>query len=301
MDMKKEYKTWILLGILITVGFLSFFVLAKKFSDVRTYDWIFAILDEKKANVLGLTASSTVIANAISFIPGDAGMPLANQFTNLSSWLVLVLIVLYVEKYALTAIGYIVFKFVIPLTMLGFAANLFIKSPLINRLMAKILTLGVVLMLLVPTSAGITKMIDDTYEESMNIKADEIINADEEKEEIVEEETPVEENKEDRKWYEKVGDWFTEMFNSAKDAVTDAAETVSSGSTNLINRAKKALDEFIEATVVMVVTSCVVPLLTLLLLLAVMKIVLNVDVGTPRVPMKGTLIKSHLKSGNEIE
>jgi len=70
-------------------------------SDVSTYAEIIKTLDEMKGTVMGLSAASTTVANAISLIPGDAGMPLANQFTDLSSWLVLVLIVLYLEKYLL--------------------------------------------------------------------------------------------------------------------------------------------------------------------------------------------------------
>lgn len=49
-----------------------------------------AELDEKKVTVMELTAASAAASVAISAVPGDATTPLANQISQLSSYLLLV-------------------------------------------------------------------------------------------------------------------------------------------------------------------------------------------------------------------
>lgn len=295
MDNNKIKKV-VALCILIGLALFSFFVLSKKMSDIETYRSIITTLDEKKATVMGLSAASTTIANAISLIPGDIGMPIANQFTDLSSWLVLVLIVLYLEKYLLTIVGLIVFKYVLPLVLIVFGVNIFIKNQSLNQFLIKIVLVCTILMLIVPTSTKISQMIDQTYEDNVKIKIDEIINTDIENEEV-EEEIIVEEEKkaEDQKWYEKVGSFFVQSYESTKEAVSNAAEGLSNGSKNLIAKAKATLNNFIEGTVVMVVTTCVVPIFTLIVLLFFMKALLGVDIklARPKISTVKGLVKKY--------
>src|SRR5699024_3694167 len=57
-----------------------------------------ASLDEKKVTVMGLTAASAAASVAISAVPGDATTPIANQVSELSSYLLLVTGVILLEK-----------------------------------------------------------------------------------------------------------------------------------------------------------------------------------------------------------
>jgi len=176
-----------------------------------------------------------------------------------------------------------VFKYVLPLTLIALGVNLFIKNHSFNQFLFKILLVCAILMLIVPTSTKISQMIDQTYEDSVKIKIDEIINTDIENEEI-EEEIIVEDEKktEDQKWYEKVGSFFVQSYESTKETVSSAAEGLTNASKNLITRAKATLSNFIEGTVVMVVTTCVIPIFTLIVLLFFMKALLGIDIKLAR-------------------
>ena len=96
---KDNQKKIIIIAISVIVAVFSFFYLGKKFSDPETYAKIITILDEKKTNVMGLTASTSAASIAITLIPDDIGTPIANQLADLSSYLLIILTVIYLEKY----------------------------------------------------------------------------------------------------------------------------------------------------------------------------------------------------------
>ena len=60
--------------------------------------------------VLKLTASSTAASAGITAIPGDAGTPIAEKLADFSEYGILILCVLYAEKYLLSILGSGVFK-----------------------------------------------------------------------------------------------------------------------------------------------------------------------------------------------
>lgn len=295
----KNYRKMIALCLLVVFAFFSFFVLSKKMSDVETYRSIITILDEKKGTVMGLSAASTTIANAISLIPGDVGMPLANQFTDLSSWLVLVLIVLYLEKYLLTILGLVVFKYVLPIALIAFGVNQFIENHSLNQLLIKVVLVCAVLLLTVPASTKISQMIDQTYEESIKINIEDIMGEDLESDEV-EEEIVVEELTENQKWFERVGGFFVKSFEATKEVVGNVTEGLTNSSKNLIAKAKATLNNFIEGTVVMVVTTCVIPIFTLIVLLFFMKALLGVDINLtrPKIPTVKGIMKKYEEQTN---
>ena len=63
-------------------------------------------LDEKKADILKLTATSAAASTAIAAIPGDATTPIANKLTDLTSYFLIILVVIFLEKYLVTLTGY---------------------------------------------------------------------------------------------------------------------------------------------------------------------------------------------------
>lgn len=52
-------------------------------------------LDEKKADILKLTATSAAASTAIAAIPGDATTPIANKLTDLTSYFLIILVVIF--------------------------------------------------------------------------------------------------------------------------------------------------------------------------------------------------------------
>ena len=265
---KNKKITVVILAIIVAL--FSFLYLGKKYSDPKTYSEIISILDDKKANVMGLTASTSAASIAITVIPDDIGTPIANQLADLSGYLLIILTVIYLEKYLLTVIGFGVFKVIIPATCILFIMYQFKPDNFsLKKAAMKIGIFGIALMLLIPTSVTISHMIDETYEQSIN---ETLNNTNQEIE--VEEQAQVQEEKQDLKWYEK-------LYNVFSDAVEDVKETVTSSTSGAIEKAKNMLSNFIEATAVMIVTSCVIPILTVLVFLWLTKIILGIEIQKP--------------------
>lgn len=275
---KMDKKKLIIVTVCIIAGLFSFFYLGDKLSDPATYSKIISILDEKKANVMGLTASTSAASIAITVIPDDIGTPIANQLADLSGYLLVILTVIYLEKYLLTVIGFGVFKVIIPATCILFIVYQFIPDNFsLKKAAMKIGIFGVALMLLIPTSVTISHMIDETYEQSINQTLDNTNQTI-----VVEEQPQQEENKQELKWYEKI-------YNVFSNAVEDVKETVTSSTSGAIEKAKNMLSNFIEATAVMIVTSCVIPILTVLVFLWLTKIILGIEIN------KKNLIENKIK------
>ena len=86
----------------------------------------------------------------------------------------------------------------------------------------------------------------------------------------------------------------TNIFDWAKDAISNAQESVSNvvdnvviSSEELVQKVENSLNHFIEAVAVMIITSCVIPVVVLFLFFWMVKIVLDVDLSG--VKIKGML------------
>ena len=100
---------------LLVVLALSMTVVQKAASDPENHTGTIEALDEKKADVLKLTASSAAAATALAAVPGDATTPVANKLADLTSYFLIVLMVVFLEKYLVTLTGYATFFILIPL------------------------------------------------------------------------------------------------------------------------------------------------------------------------------------------
>ena len=82
-------------------------------------------------------------------------------------------------------------------------------------------------------------------------------------------------------------DWAKDAISGAKDSVANVVENVTISTEDLVQRVENSLNHFIEAVAVMIITSCVIPMLVLLLFFWMVKIVLDVDLSG--VKIKGML------------
>ena len=108
---EKISKRTIMVVILALIALVSALVLSKFASSPELHAGTIKILDEKRNNVMLLTASATAISAGISSIPGETTTPLANQITTASSYLLIVICVIILEKYLISVFGYITFGF----------------------------------------------------------------------------------------------------------------------------------------------------------------------------------------------
>ena len=237
----------------VIIAVFSIFVLAKPASSPTTYAKTIASLDEKKTTVMELTAASTAVSAAITLIPGDTATPIAEKLADLSTYFLVVLCAIYLEKYMLTLAGFAVFKVMVPAVCILFIVNVFRKSEACKRLMKKIGVLSLALIFLVPVSVKISDFIQNTYEESIN---ETISSAKEMSNEL--------EDEEDK---------------SLWDRITD-------GATSAVKKVEQSLNQFVEALAVLIVTSCIIPILILVFFVWLMKMLLGMDTSPKMVKRK---------------
>lgn len=301
--------------ILLLVAILSVTVVGKYTSAPENHQKTIASLDEKKQTVMELTAASTVTSALITLLPGDTATPIAEKMADVSGYLLIVLCAIYLEKYLVTITGYVAFTYLIPIACGLWILNLFFENATVRKLAEKLAVFGLAIFLVVPASVKISDLIGDTYQAQIQETIDEAKNTQNMLENSstdssatgteTDGNTATENATEDTAKTNtgnitennSTGGIFgygSNLFDMAKDALSDAKETVTNAVENvaisseeLVKKVENSLNHFIEAVAVMIITSCVIPMLVLLLFFWMVKIVLDVDLSG--VKIKGML------------
>lgn len=164
---KLNSKTIITVIALIIVAVLSIFVIAPFASSAKTHANSIKTLDEKKITVMELTAATAGSATALAAIPGDFTTPVSNQILQLSSYLLIVIGAIFLEKVLLTLTGLVAFKFLIPIACLLYAVYVFVEKDFLRNLALKLIAFGIVITLIVPVSVSVSNLIEKTHKDSI--------------------------------------------------------------------------------------------------------------------------------------
>ena len=240
----------------ILIAALSFFYLAGILSSPETYSGIIRSIDDKVQTVLKLTASSTAASAGITAIPGDAGTPIAEKLADFSEYGILILCVLYAEKYLLSILGSGVFKFIIPIACVLYPLGFFRDLEGIKPILKKIAIVSLALYFVIPLSVHISDRIYDTYQASI----DTTITA---AEDLAEDATLAGSTAEDQNAIQRIWGYLSESASSFAE------------------RGAEILNRFIESLAVMIVTSCVIPLLVLFFSLWIINQVFGFSIPAP--------------------
>ena len=240
----------------ILIAALSFFYLAGILSSPETYSGILRSIDDKVQTVLKLTASSTAASAGITAIPGDAGTPIAEKLADFSEYGILILCVLYAEKYLLSILGSGVFKFIIPIACVLYPLGFFRDLEGIKPILKKIAIVSLALYFVIPLSVHISDRIYDTYQASI----DTTITA---AEDLAEDATLAGTTAEDQNAIQRIWGYLSESASSFAE------------------RGAEILNRFIESLAVMIVTSCVIPLLVLFFSLWIINQVFGFSIPAP--------------------
>ena len=300
-----EYKKCIIAVILLLVAILSVTVIGKYASAPENHQKTIASLDEKKQTVMELTAASTVTSALITLLPGDTATPIAEKMADVSGYLLVVLCAIYLEKYLVTITGYVAFTYLIPIACGLWILNLFFANATVRKLAAKLAVFGLAISLVVPASVKISDLIGDTYQAQIEATIEDAKNAQSilENSGVVDDTNEVgttgtgttgattgsaqEKNNSESGSASNIFDWAKDAISSAKDSVANVVENVTVSTEDLVQKVENSLNHFIEAVAVMIITSCVIPMLVLLLFFWMVKIVLDVDLSG--VKIKGML------------
>lgn len=256
--MAKQIRIAVILILALTIV-LSCTVVGKKMTDPATYSHTIEMLDKNRSTVLGLSAASAAASAAVSALPSDICSPLAEQLSEFTTWFLLILSVVYLEKYLLTILGFAACYILIPVACGAFLIHCFFPARSLLSVGTKLIALSAALLLVIPTSVWVSDQINSIYSQSIDLTVasasavtDNLIGT-----------VPDGEN--------------STVIDEAKVILEDLSGSVA----GVIQQFKNVLNRFVEATAVMIVTTCLVPLLVILFFGWVIKTLFHVPIALP--------------------
>lgn len=281
---------------LVVLALLSGFVARPHFADTKTWDSTIEVIDQKKGNVLALTTSCVALSAGITALPGDTGTPVAEQLAQLSGNLGIVLAVLYLEKYLLTILWSVGLGILIPFALVLFAISLGIHgrwstSTVIRRVATRVLVVAIIGMVLVPASVWVSQKVDETYRvsiEQAQQKAADAADSDSSKASKKKTESTESKN----------------VLEQLADGASGLVTSVTSGAKQMTDEIVQQVTDLIEGVIVMIVTSCVIPLLVLAAFLWLGHVLLGIDISGPANYLTGRFLSApskHAKKGGQSE
>ena len=263
---EERAKSWLSVSAPVLIGLISFFVVYR-YIMVHTFteDWITAI-DGNIGTVLKLVGSSTAASVGITVLPGDVATPIANSLVDFNKGFLAVLSALYLEKFIVAVSAVLVFRILIPIscavTVIGNLGKMIAVRSIGIRLF--IFSLG--LYFLVPASLQISSMVKSQYDESIQQVIDSANNSSKQIQESVGE------NRND----ENAGNGLSKIIRNLQNA----GVTIVNGTSQLVEYFQKLVSRFVESLAIMIVISCLIPILVLIVFAWLVKLLFNLDLSS---------------------
>lgn len=258
--MKNEItKRIIAIILLVVVGFISMFLMAEKSQKEENYTEITQSISEKEQKVLGVTLGATALSTALAAIPGDVTTPIAAHVLDLSQYLVIVLIVLELEELLLPIMGFVAFRYIIPVAIALLIIAMIVKKEWLAQLGVKIVILGLVVAYIIPVSINISDTIYQSKSETIEKTLESIESID-------------------------VTAGNSKILNG-KFKLTEIGQYISKIEDNIKNSTKNITDKiggyaenYIDAAVVLLVTCAIIPVGIVFVLIGLMKLLFNINI-----------------------
>ncbi|MBR0382205.1 MAG: hypothetical protein IJH71_07215 [Eubacterium sp.] len=277
-----EYKKELIIILFLVIAILlSRFALSPVFSDQKTYRKTIETLDEKKANVLEMTATASAASIALAAIPGDATTPVADKIIDMAGYFIIILSVIILEKYMMTLAGYLAFSWLFPISFLLIGISLFYGKKLLRQLALKIILMAAAILLIVPLSVKFTKIIEKNHESSIQSTMENFKEIEKEAEATTALETvepsAEEESSSPLDSIGSIRERILKMIDQTRKNIEEMPSTAARMSEEMIEKAKTTMNDFVEIVVIMLVTTCGIPILALLFLSWIIKGIMSLN------------------------
>lgn len=237
---KEWTKRLIAVVSLIVVAVVSITVVSPALSKPEAHKETLDILDDKKMNAASISTLVSAASVALTLLPDDNATPLADELADFTGPLLAITCVLQLERFLLTSFESLAFTILLPFACLLGCACLVLHNNSGYKVWAiKLLCLAALTAVIIPLSVQLTKNIEDTHAASTQSSMEQLQNMFQ-----TFEHTSVEED----------ANFFERAFKGLVEGVADTATA-----------AKELLSMLIDAVSVLMITSFVIPLLTLLL------------------------------------
>ena len=227
-----------------------------------TYQNSLNTLQGKQETVLELTAVSAAASTAITVLPGDVATPIADKLADLSGYFLIVLCAIFLEKYLLTITASATFYVLIPLSCALCAACILSTKRFFGELAWKIVCFGLAIVLIVPTSVYVSNVIEETYNTSISTTIEDA--------KRVTEEIQTDDSTNN-----------TEESYGISGLFSKVTEGISKATTKTVDKFKRVLNNMIEALAVMLVTSCLIPILVIVFFFWLVKLIFGINIPLP--------------------
>lgn len=307
-------------ALLVIVALVFAFPVAGVMGSKETYRGSIEKLDAKAQTVTALVGTTTAASVAISAIPGDTGIPVADKLMDVAADFAIVLGAIYLEKYMLTIFGLAACRVVVPLACALGVGYVLVREDVTWRAglrtsAVKLALLALALTLVVPASVQVSNMIEDTFDYDAASVSSEM---DAEGAAGAGTAAATTESADAADDAQTSGEASSASSGEAPDASTDpigafaawvgglgedigsalsgAGAAVSSGVTGILDTAKDWVARLIEAFAVMIVTNCVIPVVVLLFFVWIINVLMGLNIELPARP-GASLLRHHRARG----
>ncbi|WP_026492200.1 hypothetical protein [Butyrivibrio sp. XPD2002] len=241
MNLKKAT----LIAFFLLIAVISFTKIAPWAGDPANHKHSIEQTDEKISTVMTLSAGAAGTSATLSLLPGDMCTPIAEQLAELAKYFMVILSALYLEKFLISLSGYIAFSVLIPAACIVICAAVLFGKKTWYNVAGKIAFLGLIIFIIVPASVKLSDMVYKTQADSVNSAVEEYNDLDIEG--------------------EAEGGIFSEL---------------TSITSNTVDKVTSFLSSLLETLAVMLVTTCIIPILVLVILFWIVKAIFSSNVLT---------------------
>lgn len=306
------------IALLVIVALVFAFPVADVMGSKETYRGSIEKLDAKAQTVTALVGTTTAASVAISAIPGDTGIPVADKLMDVAADFAIVLGAIYLEKYMLTIFGLAACRVVVPLACALGVGYVLVREDVpwragLRTSAVKLALLALALTLVVPASVQVSNMIEETFEydaASVSSEMDAGGAADSgaaatesadaaDDAQANDEASSASSNEAPDASTDPIGAfgaWVGGLGEDIGSALSGAGAAVSSGVTGILDTAKDWVARLIEAFAVMIVTNCVIPVVVLLFFVWVINVLMGLNIELPARP-GASLLRRHRARG----
>ena len=238
-------KKAMIFALLVLLAVISATRIAPMAADPANHRHSIEKTEEKITSVMTLSGGAAATSATLSLLPGDVCTPIATQLAELAKYFLLVLSSLYLDKFLISLSGYITFGFMIPVACILLGVTVLTGKRNLSRTAGKIALVGVIIFLIVPASVWLSDMVYQTQAS-------------------------------------KVNDTIEEYNDLTIEGDSDGGflSELTSITSETIDRVTSFIDNLLESLAVMIVTSCVIPILVFVFLIWLVKTIFSENILT---------------------
>ena len=261
--MQKEKLAKILFMIFLMV--LSLSVLTRIIPESKFVQETIQHLEESQNTIMKFSGTTIATSLSLSALPNDFASPLASTVSDLNTYFIFIFAVLFVEKLVVIEGIKIALVWMIPAACILYIAAILTSKEMFKNFAKKLLILGISIIMVIPISTHFTETVcadyltyvDETIEE-----ADAGVN--------------------------KINELMAEENEDATffDKLTDAFKTAIRDVNDLLAYFKNVVKKCVNSVAVMIVTTFVLPMLTMLLFRWLLTELFALHLPVPKVSVK---------------